>query len=121
MTEKKSNRNALIIGTLVGVLIVGGLACFLLFGSEPNIRPLDGLTKIPSGVFPFQDGEEVELKDFWIGQHEVTIADYASFLDDINAHPNKVVRLRHADQPESKVTYEPRSLGRGSQGSEERR
>lgn len=107
MTEKKSNQNALIIGTLVGVLIVGGLAAFLLLGSEPNIRQLDGLTKIPSGVFPFQDGEEIELSEFWIGQHEVTIADYASFLDDINAHPNKVVKLRHTDQPETKVTYEP--------------
>ncbi len=107
MTEKKSNRNALVVGTLVGVLILGGLASFLLFGSEPNIRQLDGLTKIPSGVFPFQDGEEIELPEFWMGQYEVTIADYAKFLDDINAHPNKVVALRHPDQPETKLTYEP--------------
>ena len=107
MTEKKSNQNALIVGTLVGVLILAGLAAFLFLGSEPNIRKLNGLTKIPSGVFPFQDGEEIELPEFWIGQYEVTIADYAEFLDDIHAHPNKIVSLRHSDQPETKLTYEP--------------
>ncbi|MDF1741538.1 MAG: SUMF1/EgtB/PvdO family nonheme iron enzyme [Verrucomicrobiales bacterium] len=107
MSEKKSNQKALVIGTLVGILILGGLAAFLLLGSEPTIRKLDGLTKIPSGVFPFQDGEEIDVPEFWIGQYEVTIADYAKFLDDINAHPNKVVSLRHPDQPESKLTHEP--------------
>jgi len=107
MTEKKSNQNALIVGIAVGILIVGGLAAFLLFSSEPNIRPLDGLTKIPSGVFPFQDGEEIELSEFWIGQYEVTIADYASFLDNVNAYPNEAVMLRHPEQPATKVNYEP--------------
>jgi len=49
----------------------------------------------------------VELPEYWIGQYEVTIGDYAAFLEDLAAHPGKRSMVRHPDQPESKKSYAP--------------
>jgi len=108
ITEKETNRTAIVVGSLIGVLIVGvALAAFLFMGSKPEIRELDFFTKIPAGVFPFQNDQEVELGEFWIGRYEVTIAQYAEFLADLAAHPEKRDRIRHPDQPQDKTSYEP--------------
>jgi formylglycine-generating enzyme required for sulfatase activity len=108
LNEQKTNRTAIVAGSMIGLLIVAvAVIAYLVMGSKPEIRDLAGLSKIPSGVFPYQDGEEVELSEFWLGRYEVTIADYAAFLDDLSAHPGKAKSIRHPDQPESKQSYEP--------------
>lgn len=108
ITEKESNRTALIVGSLIGILIVAGaIITFLVMGSKPEIRELDVFTKIPSGVFPFQNGGDTELGEFWIGRYEVTIAEYAEFLGDLAANPQKQLLVRHAEQPAEKTSYEP--------------
>jgi len=108
LSERNSNRTAIVSGLLIGIVIVAAaLVAYLLVGSNPEVRDLDGLSKIPAGVFPFQEGEEVELPEFWIGRYEVTIADYAEFLQDIEENAEKIDRIRHPDQPEEKTSYEP--------------
>ena len=108
ITEKETNRTALISGSLIGFLIVAGaIISFLVMGAKPEVRELDFYTKIPAGIFPFQNDEEIELGEFWIGRHEVTIADYAKFLGDLAANPEKQLQVRHPDQPAEKTSYEP--------------
>jgi formylglycine-generating enzyme required for sulfatase activity/CheY-like chemotaxis protein len=108
ITEKETNRKAVVAGSLIGLfIVVGAIVSFLLMGSKPEVRDLEFFVKIPAGKFPFQDGEEVELPDFWIGKHEVTIAEYALFLEALAASPGLEERVRHPDQPSEKVSYEP--------------
>ena len=108
MTEKETNRTALVVGSLIGFLIVAGsVIAFLVMGAKPEVRELDLYMKIPAGIFPFQNGEEIELPEFWIGRYEVTIAEYAKFLGDLAANPEKQLQVRHPDQPAEKISYEP--------------
>ncbi|HQW27902.1 MAG TPA: SUMF1/EgtB/PvdO family nonheme iron enzyme [Verrucomicrobiales bacterium] len=108
ITAKESDRTALVVGSLIGFLIVAGaIITFLVMGSKPEIRELDTFTKIPAGVFPFQNAGDIELGEFWIGRYEVTIAEYAEFLGDLAANPQKQLLVRHPEQPAEKTTYEP--------------
>lgn len=106
--EQRTNRTALIVGGFAVALIAFGLliARFLVGGGS-EARDLDGMVLIPSGAFVYQDGEKIELPAYWIGEYEVTIADYAKFLADLAAHPEKAGVLRHPDQPDIKTTYRP--------------
>lgn len=106
--ERATDRTAVVVGTLIGLLIVAGaVAAILLLGSKPEVRDLSGLTKIPAGVFPYQEGEEIDLPEFFVGRYEVTIADYAEFLAALEATPSLVRSLRHPDQPEGKTSHHP--------------
>jgi formylglycine-generating enzyme required for sulfatase activity len=108
ITEKETNRTALVAGSLIGTLIVGAaIIAFLVMGSKPEIRDLETFIKVPAGKFPFQNSSEVEVPEFFIGRHEVTIAEYAAFLDDLKAHPELAQRVRHPEQPADKKSYEP--------------
>lgn len=108
ITEKETNRTAIVAGLLIGALIVGAaVIAFVVMGSKPEVRDLETFIKIPAGKYPFQNGPEVEVPEFWIGRHEVTIAEYKAFLDDLKAHPDLAQRIRHPQQPAEKKSYEP--------------
>ena len=108
ITEKETNRTALVAGSLIGFLIVAGaVVTFLVMGSRPEVRDLEFFIKVPTGVFPFQNTGEIDQPEFWIGRHEVTIAEYAEFLSDLSAHPDKAAKLRHPEQPAEKTSYAP--------------
>jgi formylglycine-generating enzyme required for sulfatase activity/serine/threonine protein kinase len=108
ITAKETDRTALVVGSLIGLLIVAGaIITFLVMGTKPEVRDLDVMTKIPAGQFPFQNSGEIELPEFWIGRFEVTISEYAEFLADLAANPQKAKLVRHPDQPAEKVSYVP--------------
>ncbi len=112
INEKQTNKTAVIAGSVIGLLIVlGAILGIIMYGSAPQIRELDTLSRIPEGAFPYQEGENVELPDFWIGQYEVTISQYTEFLDDLAANPAKLKAVRHPDQPETKTSYQPDRWG----------
>jgi formylglycine-generating enzyme required for sulfatase activity len=79
--------------------------------SKPEIRDLDEFSKIPEGVFPYQDGEDIEVSEFWLGRYEVTIYDYSQFLEALRADPTLTEKIRHPDQPENKTSYLPEKWG----------
>jgi formylglycine-generating enzyme required for sulfatase activity len=73
--------------------------------SRAKVRNLEGWVKIPAGPFLFRNGKPVELAEFWIGRYEVTLAQYAGFLESL---PQGVsTRYDHADQPLGKTSHEP--------------
>ena len=107
MTEQKSNQTAITSGVIISLVIAAAVIVFLTFGSKPEARDLESFTAIPAGEFAFQDSDEVNLSEFWIGQYEVTIGEYEKFLEDLAAFPDKLEKIRHAEQPEDKTSYEP--------------
>ena len=109
LNERETNKTALVVGTLIGLLIVAAAAAaVIMMGSKPEIRDFDDLTKIPGGVFPYQDEGDTEVQEFFIGRHEVTISQYAEFLDFVakqpGQKPNPFVMLI---SPEGKKDYTP--------------
>lgn len=108
LNEQKTNTKAIVIGSLIGLgIVAAAIISILVIGSRPEVRDLDEFSKIPDGVFPYQNGDEIDVDEFWIGRYEVTIAEYAEFLAALRANPDLVDRVRHPDQPENKKSYVP--------------
>jgi formylglycine-generating enzyme required for sulfatase activity/CheY-like chemotaxis protein len=93
----------LTIGSAVSlVALVGGLSWFFLIrGAE---RSHDEMIHIPGGEFLFQTGDTMTVPDFWIDEYEVTIGQFAKFLEDLDEHPrgqypDLYERIEHPNQP----------------------
>ena len=74
----------------------------------PEARDLSAMIAIPAGTYQNHAGKEVELDRFWIDAHEVTIAEYAAFL---NALASLEESMRsaydHITQPAIKLDHLP--------------
>jgi formylglycine-generating enzyme required for sulfatase activity len=76
--------------------------------SPPRARDLAAMVEIPAGRFLTHDGNSVALERFWIDAHEVSIAEYAAFLEVLAALPEgKRGGYDHADQPVIKLDHIP--------------
>ncbi|MEO0416510.1 MAG: SUMF1/EgtB/PvdO family nonheme iron enzyme, partial [Verrucomicrobiota bacterium] len=99
---------AIKIAIWAGVFIVAGVvAATFLLKPPPEVRDFSKMSKIPSGPFPYQDGDLVEVPEFHLARHEVTIAQYAEFVEAIQLQPSLIAELKHPDQPASKKSYLP--------------
>jgi len=108
ITEKETNRTAIVAGTIIGLLIVmGGIITMLVLGNKPPVRDLEFLSRIPAGSFPYQQGNDIEVGEFFMGQYEVTISQYAAFLQALSADPRLAGKIKHQDQPAEKTSYVP--------------
>ena len=106
--EKEKDKKAIVAGTIIGlVIVVGAAIAYLLLGGKPEVRDVEDLSRVPAGVFPFQNGDDIEVGEFYIGKHEVTIAEYADFLAALAADPDLASQVRHPEQPEGKTDYKP--------------
>lgn len=109
ITEKETNRTALLAGGIIGALIILALTAYLiLFAGGPAAKHFEQMIKIPAGPAVYQEDEIIDLEEFQIDEYEVTIAQYAEFLADLEAHPEKAEQIRHHDQPETKTSYVPK-------------
>ena len=108
ITEKELNKKAIVMGGLIGlIIVVGGIAASLILKKAPEAKEFNKFSHVPAGPFPFQDAEPVEVPDFWMAQQEVTIAQYAEFLEFMKSHPTTAETLKHPDQPKDKSSYFP--------------
>jgi formylglycine-generating enzyme required for sulfatase activity/CheY-like chemotaxis protein len=87
-----SKKQRILIGlgaaaSLVGVAVIGGFTG----GSTSATSPLlaEAMVAIPAGEFVYQSGQKLACSSFQISRHEVTIGQYAAFLEALNASPNK--------------------------------
>ncbi len=65
----------------------------------------DEMVEIPAGPFLYQKGEQRVLPAFWISRTEVTLGQYAEFLEALKSGPAS--RFDHPDQPAGKRKHEP--------------
>ncbi|MEY4484380.1 MAG: hypothetical protein RL693_1832 [Verrucomicrobiota bacterium] len=62
---------------------------------------------IPEGSFIYQSEEKRVTKRFWIDQHEITIGQYAEFLEALEQDQSRAASYNHADQPKDKKSHKP--------------
>lgn len=101
--SKKQQQKRLMIsaGMTLLLLAVGLFALFKYLGKgERSVETR--MVRIPAGEFIYQNGEKVNLPDFWIDEHEVSIADYKEFLDFLEANPGEAEKFAHPDMPKGK-------------------
>lgn len=105
---KKQQKKMLIISSAVslGMLAVILVTAYFVLFSGSKGKTFETMIEIPAGPFVYQQGESVTLPQFWIDQYEVTIAQYAQFLDWVKANPDEAARLAHPDMPKGK-SHEP--------------
>lgn len=74
----------------------------------PPERQLEDLVRIPAGKYPGPLGTTVTLNDFWIGAHEVTIGEYAKFLNALSViSTDQRTVYQHDEQPAEKTDHFP--------------
>lgn len=106
--DREKNRKAIKTGIIAGVAILAaGLVALKLLDKGPEVRNLNQMALIPAGDFAYQDGDKVHVNEFWMGLYEVTISQYADFLEALKADPDLFKSVSHAEQPETKKDHKP--------------
>lgn len=91
-----------IAALLVLALICGYLAYSSLSSDAPvSIKDPGTMLTIPAGPFTYQ-GERLNLPAFLISKYEVTIREYAEFLNFLEKNPVLATAFDHPDQPPGK-------------------
>ncbi|WP_018970252.1 SUMF1/EgtB/PvdO family nonheme iron enzyme [Rubritalea marina] len=71
-------------------------------------RDLSQMLQIDAGEVEGLDGDTVDVETFWIDSHEVTIAEYAKFLEVMEMFDERQRSVyQHENQPSSKVSHIP--------------
>jgi formylglycine-generating enzyme required for sulfatase activity/CheY-like chemotaxis protein len=101
--SKKQQKQRLLIsaGMSLLLLLVALFALFRFLGKGESALK-SKMVRVPAGEFIYQSGEKVNLPDFWIDEHEVTIYEYKKFLDFLEANPGEAEKLAHPDMPKGK-------------------
>jgi formylglycine-generating enzyme required for sulfatase activity len=98
-------------GMAAAVLLLVGLAAGIFSAvqaatsSKPRITDTM-MIRIPPGKFIYQNGEQVDLPEYYIDQYEVTIGQYARFLEALAKDSNPKSH-DHPDQPAYKKDHQP--------------
>lgn len=93
------------------VAVIAGVLLTLMNNKKqaPSQAPLPGWVEIKAGDHDTPDGMRVSVPDFTIAACEVTIGDYADFLETLNilARDGGQTTFDHPDQPETKISHVP--------------
>jgi hypothetical protein len=109
--RKQPPRTTLAI--IAGLVLIAVLAVTLYLRSKPlpppSRHPLPDAVLIPADTYPTPDGAEEKLKAFRISAHEVTIEQYALFLETLNtlAKNRRERFFNHENQPPEKPSHMP--------------
>lgn len=98
---------AFFVSGAVALALIGAFLLLLHFLSTApsDVDRFDSMKRIPAGGFVYQDGEQRRLEPFWIDEFEVTIGQYAGFLEALK--DGAADRFDHPDQPAAKGTHVP--------------
>lgn len=113
-SKEQQKKRLLITAGLSALLLVVGFFALMRFMGGSQRKVAANMVKIPAGEFIYQDGQKVNLPDFWIDQYEVSIADYKEFLDYLEQHPEEEAKFAHKDQPKDK-SHVPRDWADNSE------
>lgn len=103
-------------GLYVGLVcaIAAGLVLLISLGvwvfqnlNRSSAKVPDQLVRIPAGKFIYQDGRETDLGEYWISAYEVTVGQYAEFLDFLEKHPQSATGFDDPRQPSYKKDHYP--------------
>lgn len=107
-------KNFTLIGLAAAAIIIASIAASAFFPRTPKQPPilrtvLPPAITIPAGTYPTPDGTEGNLPAFEISAHEVTLGEYAEFLDMLTllAKTQRERTFDHPSQPATKLTHQP--------------
>ena len=104
--SKKRQKRGMLINTLVSLAVLaaalGAIYFAFLRPKSGTVRDLEQMVEVPAGEFIYQDGKKETLPTFYIGKYEVTIGQYAQFLDFLAKNPDKAAQFDHPKQPKGK-------------------
>lgn len=102
-----------LIATII-VLVLVGIAVFAMkmrptVPTDPPHAGLPGDITVPAANYPTPDGTEVSLPAFRISSHEVTIGQYAAFLETLEmlAKDKRETTFDSTAQPAEKISHTP--------------
>jgi formylglycine-generating enzyme required for sulfatase activity/DNA-binding NarL/FixJ family response regulator len=103
---KKRQRRSLIMSSAISLCLFSlglGTLWWIFFRPKGgDVRSFNRMIEIPAGEFIYQDGQKLNLPTFFIDEYEVTIAQYAEFLNHLQRHPGEGAKFDHPDQPKGK-------------------
>ena len=107
----KNHSTLIALGTVV-VLLGIGIIALTMRPPAPTPPPRASLPEpltVPAGKHPTPDGTEVNLPAFRISANEITIGQYAEFLETLKmlANDKRENIFDHADQGAEKTSHEP--------------
>ena len=114
LQKKKELRRNLI--SMVSCVVLAALA--IAFVTRNRQRIVASMIHIPAGTYTVGQ-KKVTLPEFWIDKYEVTIGQYAKFIDYLDAHPGSSRDFDHPRQPKQlqhKPQYWPIYFGQASNG-----
>ena len=104
--SKKRQKRSMILNTAfsLALLLVALLAIKFSFFRQTSatVRDLEKRIEIPAGEFIYQDGKKIDLPKFYIDENEVTIGQYAKFLEFLKNNPEQAAKFDSPDQPKGK-------------------
>ncbi|MFA7344862.1 MAG: SUMF1/EgtB/PvdO family nonheme iron enzyme [Terrimicrobiaceae bacterium] len=104
--SKKRQKRGMLINSLVSLALLAGALSAIYFAflrpKSATVRNLDEMVEVPAGEFVYQDGRKETLPAFFIDKYEVTIGQYAQFLDFIEKNPDKIAEFEHPSQTKGK-------------------
>ena len=98
---------------IVVILLVAAIASVFLFTKKKktvrNESPKPGLVKVEEGRYPTPEGAAIRVGAFRISAYEVTIGEYAEFLDTLEllSDEGEDRTFDHPDQPREKPDHKP--------------
>ncbi len=102
-----------LIGGIAAVVLVGiGIGLMSLKPGQPSIppaKPLPEAVLIPAGSHPTPEGQMIQQRAFRLSAHEVTIGQYAEFLETLGmlARDQRERTFDEESQPPTKPGHEP--------------
>ena len=109
----KKKQPVALIFAVAAVALIGITVVALKMGASPSVDTpqanLPGDISVPAGKYPTPDGNEANLPAFRIASSEVTIGQYAAFLEtlEILAKDNREKTFDSDTQPADKKTHAP--------------
>jgi CheY-like chemotaxis protein len=91
----------LLVRTVVALVVLAGLGYvgWLAWPSKLGNPAFENMILIPGGEYISPTGEKVQVPPFYIGEHEVTIGQYADFLAWVRRYPSQAASLALSDLP----------------------
>ena len=87
--------------TVAVLLLILGVLIYRQFFRSNERKELEAMVPVPAGEFTYQNGEKTSTNAFWIDRYEVTIGQYAKFLDYLDSHSSN--DFDHPKQPPGKT------------------
>ncbi len=114
LTTRPTRARNFVLLAVAAAILIASITAIQFFPRPPKPAPivraiLPAAITIPAGEHPTPDGTMVNLPSFQISAHEVTLGEYAEFLEMLTllAKNDRERTFDHESQPATKLSHQP--------------